>query len=79
MQYLTEELNFIFVVAGLFCTLTFINILSQYQSRKRAKQVAFKNSFVPKHQAKVIPLPKNGKMTSSGAIVREVELEADMV
>ncbi len=73
-----QHLSFVFIVAGLICTLTLIDVLSKYGSRRRVKGLVAKNNFASKHGAKIIALPKNNKKAAITPTVREVEVEADL-
>jgi hypothetical protein len=72
-----QHLSFVFIVAGLIFTLTIIDTLSKYGLKRRVKQLANKDSFSSKSQAKIIALPRNNNKAAIKATVREVEVKAD--
>ena len=72
-----QHLSFVFIVAGLIFTLTIMDTLSKYGLKRRVKQLANKDSFSSKGQAKIIALPRNNSKAALKATVREVEVKAD--
>lgn len=74
MQHLIGGFDFVLIVSGLILMLTIINILSQYQSRKRIR-LAMGNIPAIKPQAKIIALPRNAKAAPSKVHLKKSEPE----